>query len=268
MHLGVETKTNCRAFTRADLCALMATASLIIGVMCGLGSATRTATEAAGCQNNLKQLSQAWLRHAADNPLLVGNVGGGEAQTADPTRQDAWATGWLDWGTSSVNTNAAKLQTVVFAPYIGFDAAVFRCPSDRFVSSAQRSLGWRTRVRSYSMNGFVRPIGQLPFDSRYRVFTRQSDFLLPSETFIFTDEHPDSINDPWFGVYPDGTGIVDVPASFHNRAAGFNFADGHVKFHRWQKSTVAKPVRFNFGFGNATNDVDLLWLGQRASQRR
>ena len=265
MRSRIDTTADCRAFTRADLCGLLATASLLIGVLCGSGSATRTAAEAAGCQNNLRQLSQAWLDHAADHPLLIGNPNSG---LASAVRDDVWAMGWLGWDTSSVNTNTSNIQTAGFAPYIGSATGVFRCPSDRFVAPVQRHLGWRYRVRSYSMNGYIGPVGHPPFDQRYREFKRQSDFLLPSETFVFTEEHPDSINDPWFGVMPDGSGVGDVPASFHGRGAGFSFADGHVELHRWRGSLLVKPVRFAFNFGYATNDADLLWLGQRSSQRR
>jgi prepilin-type processing-associated H-X9-DG protein len=255
-------------FVRTDLLAVAASLSLVLVLVLSMGNTTRTATESAACQNNFKQLSQAWLKHSADNPLLVGNPGGGAAMTGNPTREDAWAFGWLTWDGASDNTNTAKLQTVTFAPYIGSDVSVFRCPSDRFVTETQRGRGWRSRVRSYSMNGHIRPVGDGPFASGYRVFTRESDFQFPSHTFVFTDEHPDSINDPWFYAYPDGSRIVDVPASFHNRGAGFSFADGHVELHRWRGPQFVKPVRFSFSFGSGTNDVDLLWLGQRASQRR
>lgn len=242
----------------------MATASLLIGVLLGTGSSTRTASEAAGCQNNLRQLSQAWLNHAADNPLLIGNPAGGSANAA---KDDVWAVGWLGWDTSSVNTNTSNIQTAGFAPYIGSATGVFRCPSDRFLAPVQRKLGWRYRVRSYSMNGYVRPIELSTFDQRYREFKRQSDFLLPSETFVFTDEHPDSINDPWFGAYPDGSGVADVPASFHGRGAGFSFADGHVELHRWRGSLLVNPVRFSYAYRGGS-DEDVVWLGNRLSQRR
>ena len=43
------------------------------------------------------------------------------------------------------------------------------------------------------------------------------------------DEHPDSINDSLFAVPMTGTAWVDVPASYHNGACGFCFADGHAE---------------------------------------
>jgi len=34
--------------------------------------------------------------------------------------------------------------------------------------------------------------------------------------------------------------IIDFPASFHNGAAGFSFADGHAEIHRWIGKTISR----------------------------
>ena len=74
----------------------------------------------------------------------------------------------------------------------------------------------------------------------WKVFTTLSDFSAPgpSDTFVLIDEREDSINDGYFVVdmagYPAQTiKLVDYPASYHNRAAGFSFADGHAEIHKW-----------------------------------
>ncbi|HUD84687.1 MAG TPA: hypothetical protein VMQ67_14345, partial [Candidatus Saccharimonadales bacterium] len=35
--------------------------------------------------------------------------------------------------------------------------------------------------------------------------------------------------------------IVDFPASYHNNAGGFAFADGHSEIHQWKDSRVINP---------------------------
>ncbi len=109
-----------------------------------------------------------------------------------------------------------------------------------------------------------------PFVPGYRVFLKESDLMSPDETFVFTDEHPDSIDDPLFRGDPSASRDTDsnLPASFHNRGAVFSFADGHAELHRWQGINFIRPVRFTFLSQAPTNEVDFNWLAARVSQRR
>lgn len=85
----------------------------------------------------------------------------------------------------------------------------------------------------------------------WRTYLKLGLIKLPSKTFVFLDEHPDSINDAAFAVAcsgassqpgaPGGTPlIIDFPASYHNGAAGFSFSDGHAEIHKWIGKTI-KP---------------------------
>ena len=68
-------------------------------------------------------------------------------------------------------------------------------------------------------------------------FFSMKDFIVASKTWVFCDQDPSSINDG-FMVPPtsdmDITTWSDIPASYHNGAAGFSFADGHSEIHKWQ----------------------------------
>jgi len=63
------------------------------------------------------------------------------------------------------------------------------------------------------------------------------------------DEHPDSINDGFFVVdmigYPNlaQATMPDVPASYHNGACGFAFADGHSEIHKWLDPRTKPPIK-------------------------
>jgi prepilin-type processing-associated H-X9-DG protein len=98
--------------------------------------------------------------------------------------------------------------------------------------------------------------------------------------FIFLDEHPDSINDAQFAVEMENTGgaatIVDFPASYHNGAGGFSFADGHAEIHKWIGKTIQPPIvngpgsnLGNGGYGGSANDSvpDMAWLQEHCSAR-
>ena len=247
-------------FNRTDLMAVLASLTLLMVLLIGLGNSTRTATEALGCENNSRRLIQAWVNYSADNLALVKN----------DNDSMSWAWGNMSWTTAADNTNSAKIQTRVFVDYIGRDTTVFRCPSDRFVSVSQKARAWRNRVRSYSMNYFIGCSVIQPYASGYRLFKKESDFVSPSETFVFTDEHPDGIDDPLFrgdpGPGKDLENKSNIPASFHNRGSTLSFADGHIELHRWHGTSFPRPIGFVYQEVRPTNDADFSWLARRVSQ--
>ncbi len=258
------------AFTRADFMALLGSVSLLAVLFITSAGTTRRGSQVLVCRNNLQRLADAWLVYAGDSKLLVGNVNGGAASSTAPAKATTWATGVLDWVSTMDNTNTAKLQTAAFARYIGPDVSVFKCPSDAYLSPTQRKLGWVRRVRTYSMNAYVGPSGveEGPFDSSFIHFQSLAQVTPPGEIFVFTEEHPDSMNDPMLIISPRATQFIDLPASFHSRGANFTFADGHVEGHRWASASTVLPVRYVSygGFAPQRGDPDLLWLGAHASR--
>src|SRR5262249_55207076 len=83
------------------------------------------------------------------------------------------------------------------------------------------------------------------FNPLYRQFLKQSDVPQPVNTWVTVDEHPDSINDGFFIVSSDSSLNAskwgDLPASYHNGACGFSFADGHAEIHKWKSATSIYP---------------------------
>src|SRR5260370_2839250 len=69
----------------------------------------------------------------------------------------------------------------------------------------------------------------------FTAYNKISDIVRPppNNLFVFLDEHPDSINDGFFLTDMDPYYWLDLPASYHNRACGFSFADGHAEIHKW-----------------------------------
>ena len=98
----------------------------------------------------------------------------------------------------------------------------------------------------------------------------------PAMTFVMLDEREDSINDAFFVVEMDGypslttTKIVDYPASYHNKACGFSFADGHSEIHKWRDSRTTPPVSsqdLNLNIPSPNNQ-DVLWMQTRCTRLR
>src|SRR5437763_1392900 len=154
-------------------------------------------------------------------------------------------------------------------------ARIYRCPTDHALSETQKQAGWVARVRSYSMNAMVGDAGNNSlygtniFNPQYRQFKRSTDFERPTEIFVFLDEHPDSINDGYFLNRLDDLEWTDLPASYHNGAANFTFADGHAQGHRWLNKATQPPARpdataLPFSV-DASQRADFDWVIQRTS---
>jgi prepilin-type processing-associated H-X9-DG protein len=108
----------------------------------------------------------------------------------------------------------------------------------------------------------------------YKHIKKTGDFIYPSpaETWVYLDEHPCSINDAGF-FNPHAASWIDQPASYHNGAAGFSFADGHSEIHKWIASLstlAAKRVDYNLNGVTATvvasGDRDIKWLSYRGGR--
>src|SRR5207302_8474038 len=45
---------------------------------------------------------------------------------------------------------------------------------------------------------------------------------------------------------PEQPNWQDIPASYHNGACGFSFADGHSEIKKWRSAASKFPVRFAY----------------------
>jgi prepilin-type processing-associated H-X9-DG protein len=142
------------------------------------------------------------------------------------------------------------------------------------------------RARSYSMNSWMEGNPALQFvngsnDSNtgdgksYNRFEKTTGIIgpSPSQAWVMVDEHPDGINDGWLAVrmYTDGRAYWrDLPASYHNGACGFSFADGHSEIKKWVENSTLVPIRrvynsFNFF---TTELRDYQWFSDRSTAVR
>jgi prepilin-type processing-associated H-X9-DG protein len=93
----------------------------------------------------------------------------------------------------------------------------------------------------------------------------------PSLTWVLVDEHPISINDgffcPDFRGYPNAPSLPDAPASYHNGACGFSFADGHSEIHKWKdaRTKAVDPTAQNHA---SPRNLDILWLWEHSTAMR
>jgi prepilin-type processing-associated H-X9-DG protein len=123
-------------------------------------------------------------------------------------------------------------------------------------------------VGLYSNGSFWSTEGYNRHFQNWTQFLKESDIPEPGKTFVTLDEHPDSINDGYYLNNPEGNSRWgDAPASYHNGAGGFSFADGHSEIHKWLSVASRIPVRFAFDAPNfdAAGRRDYEWVIERTT---
>jgi prepilin-type processing-associated H-X9-DG protein len=229
--------------------------------------------------SNQKQMDLAWIMYYGDfSDQLAINSDPHVNNTTVFKGGQSWITGSMDWGAGQQNTNTLYLiddSHSLLGSYLGRSAKVFACPAANFVSPIERKVGWSQRARSCAMNGGVgngdkyqQPGNPFGWTSWY--FAKKStDFHTPgpSDVWVFSDEHPDSIDDAllYDANYPV-TSFTELPGSQHGGACGMAYADGHAEIHKWQGPVADRPnVTYTVVQRQACsiNDPDMLYLAAR-----
>lgn len=266
------------AFTLVELLVVIAIIAILAALLFPAFSKTKAKAEGIYCINNTHQLAMAWTLYADDhNGRLAYNLGGDALTRATAPRTNLnWVNNIMSWETNSDNTNLATIKDASLGPYPQ-STEIYRDPSDRVLSQLQKDAGFKHRIRSYSMNAMMGDAGDISVggtnqnNPAYVQFFRLTDISQPSQIFVFLDEHPDSINDGYFVNRAYVWRWLDLPASYHNGATSFAFADGHSDMHRWlhpQTKPPSLPDAAGLPIITAQYDEDLDWLFDRMSVHR
>jgi prepilin-type processing-associated H-X9-DG protein len=257
------------AFTLTEVLVVMGVLVILaLTVLPALGR-SQPNVKSALCQHNLRQLVAAWQMYSDEyDGKIVPNFHGADALAPPPAV--SWASGWLDWGSYPDTTNVLRLidaRYALLAPHIHGASNLFKCPADQYLSAQQRLRGWTQRVRRYSANIYIGEgyASSGPTVHIYKQIRKTSGFLNPppAQAWVYTEEHPDSINDPAL-FSPSQTSWIDWPATYHYGGAAFAFGDGHTEIHKWKGSLATGPatrVTYTLSFPPAqAGDQDIAWM--------
>ena len=253
----ISSRQHASAFTLIELLVVIAIIAILAAMLLPALSKAKVKSQRIYCMNNTKQITLAWTMYAGDNnDQLLASRAWMNVNVADKSSDQFF-------------DRFNQLKDAPLGRLLGASAKVYQCPGDPR-KSEQPGFTGTPACRSVSMNAWIGS-GWQP--GGYLVYKKTSDMNRPGpvNTFVILDEGL-SINDGFFATDMDtydpnnmpGKATTDVPATYHNIAGSFSFADGHSEIRKWRDPRTAETKGINW---SSPNNQDIDWLQSKSSAK-
>jgi prepilin-type N-terminal cleavage/methylation domain-containing protein/prepilin-type processing-associated H-X9-DG protein len=265
------------AFTLIELLVVIAIIAILAALL--LPSLKTAKDESLGikCMSNMRQMTLGWRMYAQDNREYIVLASAGATGPDAVYNKYAWRQQEEDFQDQPQNYDpSVDITTGPLYPYIN-SYMVYRCPSDTSMINHGGTL--LPRCRTVSMNFYLGGFGTQGGTPMYPIYVKTTDLTYnaspgPVNTWVFVDERQDCIN--WGNYAADMTGddpsdpnayefSEDMPGMYHNRSAGYAWADGHATIQHWldfRTTPPLQPPNYTAGSGDSGPAVPALHVPQ------
>ena len=257
---GGPARRGFEGFTLVELLVVIAIVALLAGMLLPALSRAKSRAQTVACLNNQKQMACAWFMYTDDHNEVMPLTLLGGAFPIFRALPGSWVL-----GNAALDVGPTNLQLGTLYTYLN-SISVYRCPADKKL--AEPPVGKKAPViRSYYVDFELNAVGGYLITtnapSPFAFVVKRSSIVAPSPSrvWLYAENNFVASGEPILSFEIIQTlphkRWGDAPTDRHSMGCNFSFADGHVRYHRWNTS---KDTNYGADIAPAGDREDYNWL--------